>query len=72
MAEQLGLRLDASLDLLRALAPFDTAPSRDLIGRGINASETIGLGCYRCAPRLKQGQKTTARSNLEGIVSETA
>ena len=42
-----------------------------LMGMGIDASETIGVGCDRCALRFKHGRETTVPSNLEGIVRST-
>jgi len=56
---------------VRELKPYcnfvDVTYSR-LMGMGIDAHETIGLGCDRCALRFKHGRKTTVPSNLEGIV----
>ena len=53
------------------LAPFcnfaDVTYSR-LMGMGIDASETIGQGCDRCALRYKRGRPTAIPSNLEAIV----
>ncbi len=47
---------------------FDVTYSR-LMGMGVDASETIGLGCERCALRFKQGRSTAIPPTLDGIVS---
>jgi hypothetical protein len=56
---------------VRELKPYcnfaDVTYSR-LMGMGIDASKTIGLGCAQCALRFKQGRATTVPANLEGIV----
>jgi hypothetical protein len=60
---------------VRELKPYcniaDVTYSR-LMGIGLDASETIGLGCDRCTLRFKHGRETAVPANLEGIVSETA
>jgi hypothetical protein len=60
---------------VRELKPYcnfvDVTYSR-LMGLGIDASETIGVGCDQCALRFKQGRETKVPANLEGIVSESA
>ncbi len=48
---------------------FDVTYSR-LMGVGLDATETIGLGCDRCALRFKHGRETLVPPSLEGIVSE--
>lgn len=57
---------------VRELAPycnfFDVTYSR-LMGMGVDASETIGLGCGQCALRFKQGRPTLVPKSLEGIVA---
>ncbi|MDH3687173.1 MAG: L-2-amino-thiazoline-4-carboxylic acid hydrolase [Myxococcales bacterium] len=57
---------------LRDLKPYcnfaDVTYSR-LMGMGVDASETIGLGCPQCALRFKHGRETAIPSSLEGIVS---
>ena len=35
---------------------------------GVDATETIGLGCDRCALRFKHGRDTRIPRSLEGIV----
>ncbi len=60
---------------VRELGPYcnfaDVTYSR-LMGMGIDASETIGLGCDRCTLRYKHGRATTVPANLEGIVSSAS
>lgn len=46
---------------------FDVTYSR-LMDMGIDAHETIGLGCERCALRYKHGRETTVPDKLRGIV----
>lgn len=57
---------------LRDLKPFcnvaDVTYSR-LMGLGVDASETIGLGCRQCALRFKRGRETAIPPNLDGIVA---
>ncbi len=38
-----------------------------LMGIGVDATQTIGLGCRRCAPRFERGRKTAVPPSLEGI-----
>ncbi len=56
---------------VRELGPYcnfaDVTYSR-LMGMGVDAHETIGLGCERCALRFKQGRETPIPERLEGIV----
>ncbi|MCP5068691.1 MAG: L-2-amino-thiazoline-4-carboxylic acid hydrolase [bacterium] len=58
---------------VRELAPYcnfaDVTYSR-LMGMGIDASETLGLGCGQCALRFKRGRKTLVPKNLDGIVAD--
>ncbi|MBW2244865.1 MAG: L-2-amino-thiazoline-4-carboxylic acid hydrolase [Deltaproteobacteria bacterium] len=57
---------------VRELAPYcnfaDVTYSR-LMGMGVDASETLGLGCAQCALRFKRGRATLVPKNLEGIVA---
>ncbi|MCP5057906.1 MAG: L-2-amino-thiazoline-4-carboxylic acid hydrolase [bacterium] len=57
---------------VRELAPYcnfaDVTYSR-LMGMGVDASETLGLGCGQCALRFKHGRETPVPKNLEGIVA---
>ncbi|MDJ0868205.1 MAG: hypothetical protein QNK03_19010 [Myxococcota bacterium] len=57
---------------VRELAPycnfFDVTYSR-LMGMGVDASETIGLGCQQCALRFKRGRETRVPPKLERIVA---
>ncbi|MDP6977394.1 MAG: L-2-amino-thiazoline-4-carboxylic acid hydrolase [Myxococcota bacterium] len=46
---------------------FDVTYSR-LMGMGIDASETIGLGCDRCALRFQHNRETTIPPNLNEII----
>jgi hypothetical protein len=39
-----------------------------LMGMGVDATETIGIGCDRCALRYKHGRETVVPRNLQGIV----
>lgn len=39
-----------------------------LMGMGVDATETIGLGCEQCALRFKHGRETKVPPNLQGIV----
>ncbi len=48
---------------------FDVTYSR-LMGMGVDATETIGLGCDQCALRYKRGRETVIPQTLEGIVSK--
>jgi hypothetical protein len=56
---------------VRELKPYcnfaDVTYSR-LMGMGVDANETIGLGCNQCALRFKHGRETVVPANLEGIV----
>jgi hypothetical protein len=55
---------------LRDLKPYcnfaDVTYSR-LMGMGVDASETIGLGCQQCALRFKGGRETRIPPSLEGV-----
>jgi hypothetical protein len=57
---------------LRELKPYcnfaDVTYSR-LMGMGVDATETIGLGCETCALRFKRGRETVVPPSLEKIVS---
>lgn len=57
---------------VRELKPYcnfaDVTYSR-LMGMGVDATETIGLGCERCALRYKRGRETVIPPSLERIVS---
>jgi hypothetical protein len=48
---------------------FDVTYSR-LMGMGIDASQTIGTGCERCALRFKHGRETVVPQNLTMIVQQ--
>ncbi len=56
---------------LRDLKPYcnfaDVTYSR-LMGMGVDAHETIGLGCAKCALRFKRGRDTAIPPTLEPIV----
>jgi len=56
---------------LRDLKPYcnfaDVTYSR-LMGMGVDATKTIGLGCPQCALRFKHGRKTVVPPSLEAIV----
>ena len=43
-----------------------------LMGMGVDASETIGVGCDRCALRYKHGRETVVPPNLAGIIPSTS
>ena len=47
---------------------FDVTYSR-LMNMGVDASETIGLGCERCALRYQHGRETTVPVELRSIIS---
>ena len=57
---------------VRELKPYcnfaDVTYSR-LMGMGVDATDTIGLGCERCALRFKRGRETVIPPGLERIVS---
>ncbi len=57
---------------VRELKPYcnfaDVTSSR-LMGMGVHAGETIGLGCDRCVLRYEHGRATPVPPNLEGIVA---
>ena len=57
----------------RELAPycnfFDVTYSR-LMGMGLDASETIGLGCPQCKLRFAHGRATPVPKTLEGVLPE--
>jgi hypothetical protein len=59
---------------VRELNPYcnfvDVTYSR-LMGMGVDATETIGLGCERCALRFKRGRETVIPPSLERIVTST-
>lgn len=46
---------------------FDVTYSR-LMGMGVDATETIGLGCDTCRLRYKHGRETVVPERLEGIL----
>ena len=41
-----------------------------LMGMGVDATQTIGLGCEQCALRYRRGRETVVPPSLSGIVSE--
>jgi hypothetical protein len=49
---------------------FDVTYSR-LMGMGVDASETIGLGCDRCSLRYKHGRETAIPMRLQGVLPRT-
>jgi hypothetical protein len=49
---------------------FDVTYSR-LMGMGVDASETIGLGCETCSLRYKHGRETAIPERLEGVLPRT-
>ena len=59
---------------VRELAPycnfFDVTYSR-LMGMGIDASRTIGLGCATCELRYKQGRATAVPVTLQGVLPQS-
>lgn len=48
---------------------FDVIYSR-LMGMGLDARETIGLGCQTCRLRFKHGRETVIPPRLEGVLRE--
>ncbi len=50
---------------------FDVTYSR-LMGMGVDASETIGLGCRQCKLRYAHGRETVVAGPLERVLPETA
>jgi len=58
---------------VRELAPFcnfaDVTYSR-LMGMGVDATETIGLGCDHCALRYRRGRETVVPPRLAGIIAD--
>lgn len=46
---------------------FDVTYSR-LMGMGINADNTIGLGCETCTLAFKHGRETKVPANLDGVL----
>lgn len=58
---------------VRELAPYcnfaDVTYSR-LMGMGVDATETIGLGCEHCALRFRRGRETVVPPSLAGIVAD--
>ena len=58
---------------VRELKPYcnfaDVTYSR-LMGMGVDATQTIGLGCDQCALRFKHGRETVVPPTLEGIVPD--
>jgi hypothetical protein len=56
---------------VRELKPYcnfvDVTYSR-LMGMGVDATETIGLGCDQCALRYKHRRETVVPPNLQGII----
>lgn len=59
---------------VQALKPycnfFDVTYSR-LMGMGVDASETIGLGCDTCKLRYKHGRETAVPKKLQGVLPRT-
>lgn len=57
------------------LAPYcnfvDVSYAR-LLGMGLDARETIGLGCARCRLRYQRGRETPMPPALEGVLPEAA
>jgi hypothetical protein len=57
---------------VRDLAPYcnfaDVTYSR-LMGMGVDATETIGLGCDHCALRYRRGRETVVPPSLAGVVA---
>ena len=49
---------------------FDVSYSR-LMGMGVDARETIGLGCERCSLRYKHGRETEIPERLRGVLPRT-
>jgi hypothetical protein len=49
---------------------FDVTYSR-LMNMGIDASETIGLGCGQCRMRFKRGRETAIPDALRGVLPRT-
>jgi hypothetical protein len=49
---------------------FDVSYSR-LMGMGVDASETIGLGCETCSLRYKHGRETEVPDRLRGVLPRT-
>jgi hypothetical protein len=49
---------------------FDVTYSR-LMGMGVDARETIGLGCENCRLRYKHGRATPIPQRLEGVLPRT-
>ncbi len=47
---------------------FDVTYSR-LMGLGLDAHETIGLGCSRCALRFKRGRETEVPPSRDPILA---
>ncbi|MBW2391193.1 MAG: L-2-amino-thiazoline-4-carboxylic acid hydrolase [Deltaproteobacteria bacterium] len=58
---------------VRELSPYcnfaDVTYSR-LMGMGVDATETIGLGCEQCALRFKHGRETIVPRNLGAVIAE--
>lgn len=50
---------------------FDVTYSR-LMGMGLDAHETIGQGCAKCALRFKHDRETVVPRNLAGVIEETS
>jgi len=48
---------------------FDVTYSR-LMDMGVDAHETIGLGCQQCALRFKHGRPTAVPARLRGIIGD--
>lgn len=43
---------------------------RRLVGMGVDATETLGLGCAQCALRYKRGRKTVVPPKLAAIIPD--
>ncbi len=58
---------------VRELKPYcnfvDVTYSK-LMGMGIDATETIGLGCEQCALRFEHGRETVVPRNLEPVIAK--
>ena len=66
----------AVIKLYQTMGTMDLAPFCNFVdvtyshymGLGLDASETLGMGCERCRMLFKKGRKTLVTSNLVGIL----
>ncbi len=59
---------EQAVEELKPYCNFADITYSRLMGMGVDASQTIGLGCDRCALRFKGGRETAIPPTLQGII----